>query len=1230
MNHSVNNAGNDESNTSGEAKKTRLSRESRSASSTSVKTMHPQTRQVLERMTDAFIAVDLSAGKQDGQGSWTIFYVNPAAAQLLHRSPESLVGQRWQDVFQETGTEEIRQQLRQAVEESQLSPADRSPADRSPAGNYPESIEFEAFIASLQIWLEIRAYPSSEELSIYLRDITEVKRQNVIQRQRTEQLREQQWLLQQITETTPGILYIYDLIEQCNVYVSSQIYRLLRYTPAEIQELGDRLLPLLIHPEDLSKFPEHIARFQSLQHGEFLENEYRMRHRNGEWRWFSGRDTVFSRTATGQPKQILGSAYDITNRKSLEQQQQFLLELNDSMRLLSEPEQVIQVTAALVSRYFQIDRCIYGEVDASETWLMIHPQICHGVINPATQYQMSNYGSDYLDDLRQGQTVAIADVATDARCAHFREALVAEQTRSSLTVPLIKQNHLVAVLSLSHTQPRPWTTAEIRLIEEVADRIWFAVESLRTQRALCESEARFQRLAHNVPGAICRYVRTAEGVDSVPYISPSCRTLFEVEPEVIQQNVTVLWQMLHPDDREELKQVIETSIATGESIHWEGRYLLPSGKLKWVRYAFRPERQPDGSVLWDGVATDVTQQKNQAAERERLLAQSQQYAQQLGGLTEAALAVNAVLSVEEVLQVITAQARSIIGAHQAVTVLKTGDTLAGAVYNISTSKKYRDWKNYAANLSEEGIYAIVCNTNQPIRMTQAELEAHPCWQNSGSDTEEHPPMRGWLAAPLICRNGKNLGLIQLSDKYEGEFTAADEDILMQLAQMASVAIENSHLYAAEQTARTQAEAANRIKDEFLAVLSHELRSPLNPILGWSKLLREQRLDQTATDRALEIIERNAKLQTQLIEDLLDVSRILRGRLSLNVSQVNLNETIEVAIETVRLAAEAKSIQIQTHLLPIAACVSGDPNRLQQVIWNLLSNAVKFTPNGGRIQVTLEQVESKHREMRKGKDRELENRAASTAADTTSSDSSLPCQSAIPTLAQITVTDTGKGIHPHFLPHVFDYFRQEDGATTRKFGGLGLGLAIVRHLVELHGGTVKATSEGEGKGTTFIVTLPLLRSLGDREIDGDSRTSGWGANHLPTPAPPHLLTGLRVLVVDDDNDTRDLIAFTLKRSGAVPIAVSSAKAAIQAIARSEFDLLISDIGMPEIDGYTLMRQIRSLVLKNGFLPAIALTAYASELDQQQALAVGFARHLVKPVDPDELVRAIESVVRRVGN
>ncbi|MGJ5632342.1 ATP-binding protein [Nostoc sp. CALU 1950] len=397
--------------------------------------------------------------------------------------------------------------------------------------------------------------------------------------------------------------------------------------------------------------------------------------------------------------------------------------------------------------------------------------------------------------------------------------------------------------------------------------------------------------------------------------------------------------------------------------------------------------------------------------------------------------------------------------------------------------------------------------------------------------------------------------------------------------------ERDRLLELEQAARTEAERANRIKDEFLAVLSHELRSPLNPILGWARLLQTREFDAAGLKKAIATIERNAKLQAQLIEDLLDVSRILQGKLNLNMFPVNLVLVIEGALETVRLAAEAKNIQIQTILDASLGQVLGDSGRLQQVVWNLLSNAVKFTPEGGKIDIQLERVD---------------------------------------TQAQITVSDTGKGISPDFLPYVFEYFRQADGTTTRKFGGLGLGLAIVRHLIELHGGTIWAESLGEGQGAIFRARLPLIK----KDLTPKQHIKIAALN--PSPVI-EILAGIQILVVDDDDDTRDFHTFLLEQAGARVIAVASAKEALQVLAESEPDFLLSDIGMPETDGYMLMRQVKALQSKQAKqIPAIALTAYAGEINQQQALESGFKKHLSKPVEPEELVKAIATLIGRSGN
>ncbi|MGE5655334.1 MAG: response regulator [Actinomycetota bacterium] len=400
--------------------------------------------------------------------------------------------------------------------------------------------------------------------------------------------------------------------------------------------------------------------------------------------------------------------------------------------------------------------------------------------------------------------------------------------------------------------------------------------------------------------------------------------------------------------------------------------------------------------------------------------------------------------------------------------------------------------------------------------------------------------------------------------------------------------ERGHLIR-EQIARQEAERANQMKDEFLAILSHELRTPLNAILGWSKLLRTKKFDEQTINKALETIERNAKCQTQLIEDILDVSRILRGKLHLTLRPLHLEAIIEAAIDSQRPLAEAKSVTITGHCQRGAGKVLGDAGRLQQIVWNLLSNAIKFTPEGGKVEVRLE-VTGTH--------------------------------------AEIQVIDTGIGISPEFLPFVFDRFRQADSTTTRSYGGLGLGLAIVRHLVELHSGKVKAENNSGGPGAKFTVYLPLLSGSANSDAPEFLPDSGELEPLGSAIANLQILVGLRVLVVDDDSDTREFLKTVLEEQGAEVKTADSVAQALAVVADAVPNILISDIGMPEADGYELITQVRAMeAMRGGKIPAIALTAYARVEEQQQALQAGFQIHLSKPVEANKLITGIAKLARQ---
>ena len=440
--------------------------------------------------------------------------------------------------------------------------------------------------------------------------------------------------------------------------------------------------------------------------------------------------------------------------------------------------------------------------------------------------------------------------------------------------------------------------------------------------------------------------------------------------------------------------------------------------------------------------------------------------------------------------------------------------------------------------------------------------------------------------PLQATNGKLRDVEFVSNVYEEDSHQVIQCNIRDITDRKRAEKERTLLLAAAQSARAEADSANGVKDEFLATLSHELRTPLTSILGWSHLLTTGQLDKQQTARAIETIARNARAQERLIDELLDISRIMTGKLSLDLRAVKLAPLIQAVVDDVRPAADARSINLKAAFDSSMGPIFGDPDRLQQIVWNLLTNAIKFTPQGGDVQVRLERNDSH---------------------------------------ALITVRDSGQGIATELLPHVFERFRQADSSNTRSNGGLGLGLSIVRQLVELHRGTVTAESCGENAGTTFRVMLPL--SSLHEVANAPEKTEPKNERNSPTTAQ-HSLSGLRVLVVDDERDTRELVALMLTTCGAQVVSAGSATEALDQMERQRFDLLISDIGMPEMNGYDLISRIRQLGEEHGGrTPAVALTAYAGIDDRKRALAAGYEMHIPKPFVGAELITAAISLTER---
>ena len=515
-----------------------------------------------------------------------------------------------------------------------------------------------------------------------------------------------------------------------------------------------------------------------------------------------------------------------------------------------------------------------------------------------------------------------------------------------------------------------------------------------------------------------------------------------------------------------------------------------------------------------------------------------------------------------------------------------GDYTRGDTPSIVGRYSMASFGREVLRLMRENKPYVVADVDHDPQVTAEDLAAY-----------RQTAIRAVICVPLH-KNGRFAACMAVHQREPRRWTEEEIELVSFVSHRFWEAIERARVvkslnesFRREQETRQAAEAANTVKDQFLATLSHELRTPLNAILGWSTMLRSGRLNAEDTTRALKTVERSARAQSQLIDDLLDISRIITGKFRLEIRALDLLKVITAAVDAVRPAADAKGIALELACEEGDGAITGDVNRLQQVVWNLMSNAVKFTPPGGAARLSLER-DGSHEVV-------------------------------------ITVSDTGKGIRAEFLPFIFDRFRQADQTTTRRQGGLGLGLSIARQIVEMHGGSVAAESEGEGKGASFIVRLPVVASALPAETESAPPVAFPTEKRSPHDEPSRL-EGLRVLIVDDEIDSRELLRTILEQCGVRATVCGSASEALRALESSTFDVLVSDIGMPEIDGYMLIREVRARAAeKGGRLPAVALTAYASARDRVRALQAGFETHIPKPVEPSELIAVVGSLAKNSG-
>ncbi|HEY3135010.1 MAG TPA: PAS domain S-box protein [Blastocatellia bacterium] len=984
---------------------------------------------------------------------------------------------------------------------------------------------------------------------------------DVTQRKLAEQaLRESEERFRAMADTTPVMLWLAGSDGSCTFF--NQTW--LDFTGRSMQgEIGYGWA-FNVHPDDLKRCLD--AYTSALEARRSFEAEYRLRRVDGEYRWVLN-NGVPRYTKEGEFIGFAGSCVDITDRRQAEEASRFLASLVESAEF------------AIIGK--NLDGIILS-------W------------NPAAERM---YG--YTAEEAVGKHIGIlAPRDRTDELSHVFEALRRGEPMDHLETKRRTKDGRLLDIALTVSPIRD-ETGQITGASTVARDI---TEQKRTERersvlvAQVESERqRLNNLVAHVPGVVWEsWGQPDSATQRIDFVSEHVEKMLGYSVDEWLEKPNFWLSIVHPDDKERAARDAAEIFASGKGGASVFRWVAKDRRVVWVESQWAVVCDEAGNpVGMRGVTMDITERKR-AEDAQRFLA-------------DASAILSSSLDYETTLESIAKLAVPDLADWCTLDIVEEDGRLRQlAVAHVDPKRA-----EAARELQRRFPYDPEAPIGVPNVLRTGNSEFYPRIDPSRIELAvgskefatilRKAGLKSCIIVPLVARN-RTLGAMTLLTAESGRnYDQADLALAEDLAERIALAVDNARLYRGSQealvareealqlrddllkrehAAREEAEGANRAKDEFLATVSHELRTPLNAILGWAHMLSGNRLDTPTRSRALETIERNAKSQAQLIDDILDVSRIVTGKLRLDVQPVELASVVEAAVDAVRPAADAKDIRIETILDPRAGPVSGDPDRLQQVVWNLAANAVKFTNKRGRVQVRLERVDSH---------------------------------------VEITVSDTGQGISPEFLPYVFDRFRQADATSTRRHGGLGLGLAIVRHLVEMHGGSVIAASPGEGQGTTFIVNLPIMIVHGELREPASVHPTAGGTIAL---AASPLLDGLRVLVVDDEPDTLAMLEIMIGEFGAEVRCCSSAAEALEAMDDFRPDVLVSDIEMPGEDGYQLIAKIRARDKERGAqTPAVALTAYARAEDRVRALAAGYQMHLAKPFEPAELAVVIASVAGR---